>query len=89
MVKKSWNAEKKELWHLNTADLMEKLQQLKTQLMKEEMGSRGYSGDLRIPMHNERVSNTHEANFDLKGLRHKIACIKTMLHVKMLKGSKQ
>lgn len=79
----SWNAQKKELWHLSIKDLQDKLHQMENQLMKDEMKSRGFVGDMGIPMNRNRVTNTKESHVDLKGLRHKIACLKTMLTVKL------
>lgn len=81
--KKSWNAIKKDLWQMDVGELQKKLQELNNQRYKDEAKARGYSGDLRVPMHCGRVSNSHESSVNLKVLRHRIACIKTMLHVKL------
>ena len=80
--KESWNAQKKELWKLPTNKLMLKLQELQTNLMKIEMKARGFGGDPSVPFLNNRIGNTTQEHWDIKGLRHKIACIKTMLNVK-------
>jgi len=74
MEKLSWNAHKKELWKLNPSQLMEKLQELQTQLFKDNN---------KIRMGSKRQACTEKNHVDLKGLRHKIACIKTMLNVKL------
>lgn len=72
--KLTWNAQKKDLWKENTKELMKKLQELETQLIKDTS---------KITFGAHRVECTPDAHADLKGLRHKIACIKTMLNVKL------
>lgn len=73
MDKLTWNAQKKELWKMPIEELEEKLNQLERQLMKDNVRC-GSSG--------KRVANTKESHVDLKGLRHKIACIKTIIKQK-------
>ena len=79
--KLSWNAKKKELWKSSQKDLLIKLQELEKEKFKMEITSRnnGHSSTRQI--------NTTGNKFNmLKELRHRIACIKTMLHVKMQGG---
>lgn len=80
--KYNWNAQKKELWKMDTNELMKKIQELQKEKIKMEMRARGFVGDLSIPMSKNRLINTRQSHIDLKGLRHKIACIKTILTVK-------
>lgn len=79
----TWNGQKKEFWKLNVKELQAKLQELETQKVRAEMKARGFMGDFSFAMHHRRLANTKESHVDLKGLRHKIACIKTILHVKL------
>lgn len=81
--KLSWNAEKKELWKMKSNDLMQRLQELQKDEMFQEMRSRGYTGDPYIPMSSNRMQNTHDCIVNIKQTRHKIACIKTMLNIKL------
>lgn len=79
--KLTWNAQKKELWKKNPAELMQKLQELETEKMKMEINTR-----LGGHMVNRANIADGKKNFKIKDLRHKIACIKTMLNVKLKGG---
>ncbi len=81
--KHNWNAQKKELWKSPIKNLQKKLQELQTEKIRMEMRSRGYTGDMTIPISINRLGNTKESSVNLKGLRHKIAFIKTVLTVKL------
>ncbi len=70
-----WNAIKKELWKLNVSDLQIKLQEILTERQKVEV-------TVRIG-HKKRQVYHEKDKFNLKNLNKRIACIKTMLHVKL------
>ena len=74
--KLSWNAIKKNLWKLDTKDLMVKLQEIETEVMKQEILLRTGVGERRA------YSKGQKGN--LGELKRRIACIKTMIHTKML-----
>lgn len=81
--KLTWNGQKKLLWKMNVKELQEKLQQLETEKMKQEMQARRFLGDLAIPMMVNRQAKIKGDAFNLKEARHRIACIKTILNVKL------
>lgn len=56
-------------------ELRKRLEELKTEKMRQEMKARGFAGDLEIPMSKNRMANTHEAYVNLKKVRHQIAFI--------------
>ena len=81
--KLTWNGQKKEFWKMPIKELQEILQQLETQKMKEEMQSRRFLGDMQIPMTIKRQAKTKGDTFNLRETRHRIACIKTILNIKL------
>ena len=77
------NGQKKLLWKLDVKELQERLQQLETQKIREEMQSRRFLGDLSIPMTIQRQAKIKGDTFNLKNTRHLIAFIKTILNIKL------
>lgn len=73
--KLSWNAQKKEFWKMNTRDLMKKLQELETILFKKNMDA--------FKRHKRRQAYVKGDRLSIKDLRHKVACLKTILNVKL------
>ena len=85
MDKLSWNAQKKELWKLKPNVLMEKLQELQTEKMKLEVTLRmGGKTSKRYGYHSVSKQG-YNVFSNLKNIRHRIGCIKTMLNVKLLR----
>lgn len=82
MAELSWNVQKKELWRLNVKELEKKLIEMIKEKYSMEARSRGYTGDPVVPMSQHRVMNTQQSHVDIKGIRHKIACLKTMIREK-------
>ena len=77
-VKVSWLAKKKELWKMPVAKLMEVLKEFEKEKMKLEYKLRqdGYL--------NDRIATPKEFRGNLKQVRKQIACVKTMLNVKLM-----
>lgn len=71
----SWNAQKKELWKKSTNELQQKLQEIQHEILIQEKEIRG--GGYK------RMANYKSLSVNLKRDRHRVACIKTMLHVKL------
>ena len=78
----TWNGMKKQLWKAPIKELQEKLEELKKEKIMAEMVSRGYSGDPQVPMSLGRKATESKHPVNLKNIRHRIACIKTMLKVR-------
>jgi len=72
--KETWLATKKTLWKLDTKDLKEKLKQLEKELWDEQRKAISYG--------NKRMMALRTKHPNLKELRHRIACVKTIIKVK-------
>ena len=80
--------QKEELRTLSIEKLEINLNELEMQKMKLEMAARNYLGDLRVPMTVNRNMNSmarDKVGYDIKGLRHKIACVASIINEKIIK----
>lgn len=68
---------------MDVSELQNRLKQLETQKMKEEMQSRRFLGDLNIPMMRDRQAKTKGDNFNVGNTKRYIALIKTILNIKL------
>lgn len=85
--KLSWNAEKKLLWKEKAPVLMEKLQELETNRMKLETKMMTKAGS-SMSVRNYPTEKYIGKFGNIRLIKKQIACVKTMLHVKMLNKSK-
>ena len=70
----NWTPWKKELWQMPVEELNKKLEELQKEKFKAEIQARGAG--------RKRMNNTAASHVDIKGIRHRIACIKTILNTK-------